>query len=202
MRIPGAAPHLDIKTTNAKIEIHNEPLRLKIEREPARMRVRRTRPKMKVDWAKVRGESGLRVPSAQRKHLQQIYRQMALDGIVRISNENEAVSSNLQGLDNGGPEIVARLAFDSLMQRDIPVVDVGNMPRSMPDVQWEPGTMEIEWDPPKMEMHWEGSMRPEITVTPHTVEVRLINGETIRVAENEARMLEQQGYGKRLDQKV
>lgn len=202
MRIPGATPHLDIKTTNARIEIHNEPLRLKVDREPARMHVRRTRPKMKVDWAKVRSESGLRVPSAQRRYLQQLYRQMALEGVVQVSNEHQRMSSEIHNLAKGGPEIVARIALDSLMQRDIPVVDVANMPRSMPDVQWEQGSLEIEWDPPRMEMHWEGNLRPEITVTPYTVEIRLINGETIRVGESEARMLEQQGYGKRLDEKV
>ena len=51
-------------------------------------------------------------------------------------------------------------------------------------------------------MHWEGEVRPEVSVTPHTVEIRLINGETIRVGEDEARAIERQGYGKRLDKKI
>lgn len=201
MRISSVTPYLDIKTTNAKVEIHNEPLRLKIEREPARMHVRRTRPKMKVNWAKVRAESGLRAPSEQRRHMQQVYRQMAIDGIVRISDEQQRIS-DYQNFPEGGPEVVATVALESVLQRDIPVVDVSSMPRSMPDVEWEVGGVEIVWDPPTMEMHWEGNMRPEISVTPHTVEIRLINGETIRVGENEARMLEQQGFGKRLNEKV
>lgn len=201
LQVSGSRPYFDIKTTNAKVEIHNEPLRLKVEREPARMHVRRTRPKMKVDWDRVRNESGLKTPSAQRRHMQQVYRQKALENIANISGESEQMS-NLQNAVPGGPELVATVALDSVLHQDIPVVDVVNMPRSMPDVEWEEGKLEIEWDPPIMEMHWEGSLRPEITVTPHTVEIRLINGETIRVGENEARMLEQRGYGKRLDEKI
>ena len=56
--------------------------------------------------------------------------------------------------------------------------------------------------PATLEMHWEGEVRPEVSVTPHTVEIRLINGETIRVGEDEARAIERQGYGKRLDKKI
>ncbi|MPN45338.1 hypothetical protein SDC9_192905 [bioreactor metagenome] len=69
-------------------------------------------------------------------------------------------------------------------------------------MEWEEGKLEIEWESAKLEMHWEGSIRPQITITPHTVEIRLINGETVRVGENEARTLERQGFGKRLDKKI
>ncbi len=201
MQVFGTEPHLDIKTTNAKIEIHNEPMRLVVEREPARMRVHRSYPKMKVNWAKVRSESGLRSPSAQRRYMQQLYRQMALDGIARTSEEYEQIS-DIQDIPSGGPNIVATVALDAVLEKDIPVVDVANMPRTMPDVEWEEGKLDIEWESAKMEMRWEGSMRPEITVTPHTVEIRLVNGETIRVGENEARTLEREGRGKRLDKKI
>lgn len=201
MRVVASLPYFDIKTTNAKVEIRNDPLRLKVEREPARMHVHRTRPKMKVNWTKVRNESGLRSTSAQRKHMQQMYRRMALDGISQMANEYDQISS-IQNIPPGGPEIVATVALDSILHIDIPVVDVANMPRSMPDVEWERGELEIEWESARLEMRWEGSIRPEISVTPHTVEIRLINGETIRVGENEARTLERQGQGKRLDKKI
>ena len=97
---------------------------------------------------------------------------------------------------------MATVSLNSVMQQDIPVVDVASMPSSSPEVEWEPGSIEIEWVPATLEMHWEGEVRPEVSVTPHTVEIRLINGETIRVGEDEARAIERQGYGKRLDKKI
>lgn len=165
------------------------------------MHVRRTRPKMKVNWERVRSESGLRSFSAQRRHMKQIYRQKAMENIAHISWQNEQIS-NVQNAVPGGPELVATVALDTVLKSELPVVDVANMPRSMPEVEWEEGKLEIEWDPPVLEMHWEGNLRPEITVTPHTVEIRLINGKIIRVGENEAGMLERRGYGKRLDKKI
>lgn len=201
MKVSNPMPYFDIHTTNAQIHVKSEPLRLKVESEPARMRVRRTRPKMKVNWKKVQEQCGLKSPAAQRRYMQRMYRQKALDGISRVGSEYDKIG-DMQNYAADGPEIVATVALDTVMKQDVPVVDVASMPSSMPEVEWEPGELEIEWEPAKLEMHWEGSIRPEITITPHTVEIRLINGETIRVGENEARDLERQGYGKRLDKKI
>ena len=165
------------------------------------MRVHHTRPKMKVNWKKVQAQCGLRSPAAQRRHTQQMYRQKALDGISKVGSQYDQIG-DIQNHVPGGPEIVATVALNTVLQEDIPVVDVASMPATMPDVEWEPGELEIEWEPAKLEMHWEGDIRPKFTVTPHTVEIRLINGETIRVGENEARNLERQGFGKRLDKEI
>ena len=202
MRVRNPLPQFDIHTTRAQLQIKSPKLELKVDREPARMQVHRTRPRMKVNWAKVRAQSGLRGLSAERQHRAQIYRQKALAGISRTVNEYDQISAGFQNYAKGGPEIVATVSLNSVMQQDITVVDVASMPSSSPEVEWEPGSIEIEWVPATLEMHWEGEVRPEVSVTPHTVEIRLINGETIRVGEDEARAIERQGYGKRLDKKI
>jgi len=201
MRVSSPMPQLDIKSTRATLQIKTDPLRLKVESRPAKMHVRRTRPRMKVNWKKVRSECGLRMPSAQRRYLMQKYRRIMLQGIQQSNQMNQQIS-DIQNHVAGGPELVASVTLQQLMQQDIPVVDIASMPQSSPEIEWEPGSIEIEWEPASLEMHWEGSIRPEISVTPHTVEIRLINGETIRVAENEAASLERRGYGKRIDQSV
>jgi len=202
MRVKNPLPHLDIQSTTAQLNIKSNRRKLVVNSEPARMRVHRTRPRMKVNWAKVRAQSGLRGLSAERRHRAQIYRQMALDGVSRSVSEANQISDGFMNYAKGGGEIVATVNFHHVMQHDIPVVDVASMPASSPEIEWEQGTMEIEWEPAKLEMSWEGDFRPEVSVTPHTVEIRLISGETIRVGEDEARAIERQGYGRRLDKSV
>jgi len=201
MKIRNPQPYFDIQSTRAQIQIKSDPVRLKIRSRRAQMRVHRVRPKMKVNWQQVRAQSGLRSPSAQRKYMQQKYRNMALNSISQIGSQYDQIG-DIQNTIPGGPEIVARVAFNHMLQQDIPVVDIASMPSSMPEIEWENGDIEIEWEPAQLEMEWEGSVRPEISFTPHTVEIRLISGETIRVSENEAKNIERQGYGKKIDKEV
>ena len=201
MRVTNPMPQFDIKSTRAQIQIKTDPLRLKVERTPPRMKVHRVRPKMKVNWAKVRSQCGLRTPEAMRRHLQQKYRQMAIANVQKINAQAQQFSA-IENATPGAGDIVAKVSLNNLLQQDIPVIDVASMPSSSPEIDWEPGSLEIEWEMGKLEMSWEGSIKPEISVTPHTVEIRLIDGTTIRVGENEAESIERQGYGKRLDKSI
>ncbi len=201
MRVSNPMPQFDIKTTNAVMKIKSQRLQMKVEKTPAKMTVRRTRPKMRVNWKKVFSESGRRSPDALRRYMQQRYRQMALQGIQETGSEYYQYSE-LQNHPSGGPNVVATVTLHNVLRSNMPVADVANMPASSPEVEWDMGSMEIEWEPAKLEITWEGEFRPKLEVTPHTVEIRLINGETIRVAENEAESLERQGYGRRLDKRV
>lgn len=201
MRINNPQPYLDIHTTNAVIHIEKEPVRLKVESQRAQMHVTRTRPNFKVNWKKLRAESGVRSPEAQRQYIKQRSQRMLHRNTQNAVSDLQQMG-NIQNSGAGSPEIVASVTFNRTMTQNIPEVNVGSMPSSLAQIDWDPGSLEIEWDPHRIEMSWEGDMRPRITVTPHTVEIRLINGKTIRVGENEAKAIEMQGYGKRMDTEV
>lgn len=195
-------PMLDIKSTRAVVEIHREPLRLKVDSQPARMRVKRTRATFKVNNMKqLRAESGLRSPDLQRRHMQQRSQAKLYEGIQSI-NSNAQRLTNIQDHQGAEPELVATVTLQNTLQQNIPVLDVGSMPRSLPKLDWDTGSLEIEWDPHRIEMSWEGDMRPQITVTPHSVEIKLIDGRTVHVRESEAKSIESQGYGKRVNENI
>ncbi len=112
------------------------------------------------------------------------------------------MSPSLEFLAHRRQELVSNAVRRRHRTRNRVNLNVTPMPKSVGNISWEPGSMEIEWDPHRLEMSWEGSARPEITVTPYSVEIRLINGETVRVGENEAKAIEMQGYGKRVDKEI
>ena len=115
MKIRNPQPYLDIQSTRAQLNIKSERMQLQVKSQRAVMRVRRTRPKMKVNWKAVRAQSGLKSPSYQRKHMQQKYRAMALEGISQIGSQYREMS-NIQNTYPGGPEIVATVALNHALQ--------------------------------------------------------------------------------------
>lgn len=201
MRVRNPLPYVDINTTNAVVEIRNHPVRLKVESEPAQMRVKRTAPTFKVNWKALRAQSGQRSPDYQRRHMQGQYQQQFYQGVRNMVGDTERMGA-LHEHKKGGPEIVASVAHRRMSAKHKRNYNMEMLPKDMPKIEWQPGSVEIEWDPYRLEMSWEGDIYPEISVTPHTVEIRLINGETVRVGENEAKSIEMRGFGRRIDQEV
>lgn len=203
MRIRSPLPSLEIHTTPASMEIRNHPVRLKIRSEPARMQVSRTRPQFRVNWEKMRRNTGARSRTYQQRYEQQVARQQLKESIANANSTLEMLSiAETAGLPSaqslvGGANMTQAAKQNDLSQPTLSVVDAG-----MPEIEWENGNLEIGWVPHSLEMSWEGNFKPEITVTPHSVEIRLISGETIRVQENEARAIEMRGEGKKVDTNV
>lgn len=202
MRIRSSLPSLEIHTTPAAIEIRNHPVRLKIRSEPARIQVTRTRPQFRVNWDKMRSNTGTRSRTYQQRYEQQLARQQLKESIANANASLEMLSAAEMGSigvgSMGGGSNMSQISKQNdVSQPTLSVVDAG-----MPEIEWENGDLEIGWVPHSLKMSWEGNFKPEITVTPHSVEIRLINGETIRVQENEARAIEMRGEGKKVDTNV
>lgn len=198
-----AIPRLDIHSTRAQLQITRQPMRLTVERTSPRMKVHRTRPKFKIANSKqLLGEQvGRRPPNAQRQEMMRRAQMAMMHGISKVNAQADAMA-NYQAYGSGGPSVVAQVQLNSILNQPTNIIDVANVPQSQPEVEWDTGAMEIEWDMGDLEMNWEGGGRPSIEVTPHSVEIRLISGEIIRVGEQEAKSIEKQGYGKRIDKEV
>ncbi len=196
-----SVPRLDIHSTRAVLEIQREPMRLVVRRTSPRMNVTRTHTRFRIaNSQQLLGEQvGRRGPDAQRRRMIQRNRQAMMDGIQRTNSEAEQYSNYYRA---GDSNIVAQVSLSNMIQDSVPVYDTVSIPAPLPEVEWDMGDMEIDWDMGELEMEWEGDPMPQISVTPHSVEIRLVSGEVIRVAEQEAEQIEREGYGKRLDKKV
>lgn len=197
-----AIPRLDIHSTRAQLQITREPMRLRVERTAPRMKVHRTHAKFRIANTKqLLGEQvGRRPPNAQRREMMRKAQLAMMHGIQKINAQSDAMM-NYQ-VYGDSPSVVAQVQLNSILNQPTNIIDVANVPQSQPEVEWDTGAVEIEWDMGELEMNWEGGGKPTIEVTPHTVEIRLVSGEIIRVGEQEAKSIEKQGYGKRIDKEV
>lgn len=197
MRIPGSMAHLDIHSTRAMIHIENSPMRLVVDSSPAQMKVSRRPPKFNVDWGRFRDASGLRTPGTQAKYQAQQSTLKMQEGVDNMVYDYESIGM-IENAGEGMPNTVGVTALNRALEEDKVEVNVASIPSEPLQADWTPGEMEITWVPHKLEMSWEGDVKPKITVTPHSVEIRLVNGETVRVKENASAG----GQGKSVDRKI
>lgn len=198
-----AIPRIDVHSTRAVIEIHREPMRLRVQRTAPRMKVTHTRPKFKIANSRqlLGTQVGRRGPDAQRQKMIQQARAAMTQGIQKANDKGERLS-NWQNIGSS-PNVVAQLTLSNMINEgSTPIYDTAPIPSPLPEMEWDMGDVSIDWEQGDLEMEWEGDPMPEISVTPHSVEIRLISGEVIRVGEQEAESIERQGYGKRLDKEV
>lgn len=199
LSISSTRPAIDISTTRAQMQIKNTVRRhFTAKRTPPQMKVERTSPKMKVNWKQVWANRGLRSPDHQRKYTVQKGYQEVQDYIQKTSQDGEFMAA-LQDYYGQDVNRVGQLAYRDMMQSDIPELNVAP-PTPMPDVEWEEGSMHIEWIPGDLEIVWEEDFRPQITVTPHSVEIRLRGRNEVKISVNEDNV--SGGSGAKVDRQI
>ncbi len=162
---------LEGTSTRAVMQIRNKMRRSKVTTTPPKMTVEREKPQMNVNWDKVWSESGKKKPAQLMQHTTVQNQQAAVEATI-----NHAADGNYVGGVNkyhgkeGSP--FADLAVQE-MKANIPELGMGTIPKSMPEVDWNQGSMSIEWEMGDVKIEWDKDFMPEFTVTPHSVEIRL-----------------------------
>lgn len=175
---------IDITTTRAQMQIKNTVRRhFTARRTPPQMQVERTSPRMKVNWKQVWANRGVRSPDLQRKHTAQQGYQKVQGYIQKTSQDGEFMAA-LQDYYGQGVNRIGQLAYNDAIKADIPEINVAP-PNPMPEVEWEKGSMSVDWVPGDLEIVWEENFRPQITVTPHSVEIRLRGRNEVKISVNE-----------------
>lgn len=184
MKIPTSMPMLDITTTNAVMEIKSNPVKLKITSEPAKMRTVQETPRFKGNFAQLQSEIGVKNLSGQRQMTKQRAYVKLNEGAQRVNGDAKAISDQLQNQTEESAPIVAQLEYNRVTTPEEVPVNVKSVPSQPLKLDWDNGDISIDWQPAKLEMSWEGDYRPEIRVTPHNVEIRLVDGRTYKVSES------------------
>ena len=183
LNIRTSQPRLDIMTTNARMNITNRIRRFSARRVSPQMKVERQGASFKVDWSQVWAESGRKSPERLRAFLNQQSHGKVSKAINRIVQNG----NHLMRLENyiGTEKLaVAEVAVaDSISE--MPEVNVSSMPTSRPNVQWDPGYVKIEWTTGEMQIEWDNDYMPDITVTPHSVEIRVDGHSEVKLAVDE-----------------
>ncbi|MBD5559261.1 MAG: hypothetical protein HDQ87_02715 [Clostridia bacterium] len=199
LNISTSRPTIDISSTRAQMQIKQTVVRhFSMRRTPPEMSVNRTSPKMKVNWKQVWANRGLRSPDFQNKYQRDQSRQKVYESIQK-RNADAAFLGAVEEYAFTDTNRVGQLAYNDMLSEGIKEINVAP-PNPMPEVEWDTGSLSIEWTRGDLELVWEEDFRPQLTVTPHSVEIRLNGRREVKITVNENGV--STTSGKKVDKKV
>lgn len=199
LNIQTSRPTLNITTTNAQMNISNRIRRFSARRVPPEMKVERQAPSFKVDWRKVWSQSGRKSPEDLQIHMKQQSRQR-VDNYIQTVAQNGDYVLQLKNYVGSKSDPLAEISWQNMISRNQVETNVASMPETMPDVVWDPGYVRIEWTTGEVQIDWDDNFMPEITVSPHSVEIRLEGHKAIKISVNEDNVPKIEG--KKVNKKV
>lgn len=176
---------IGINTTDASMRISSPRMNMRIRTQSPEMSLENAQPpRFTSDRRQVNHESGLSPPSfvardqvAQgRASAQAATRRGAQDGyfLGDLTSPGDRVSR------------LARIRTMEAIHRS-PDINVGLMPRSNPELQWEDGQMRVNWSNHTLIIDWEGDNTAEVHIeSPHSVEVYLRSRPYFRIRVEDA----------------
>ena len=195
LEIVSSKPVMQINTEKAKLSIIHPKPKMRIRSVPARMVINSKKSTFKVNWQKVRNESGLPSPSAQVQQQEQRAKDTVMDIIARTVEEGNQMAMNYTHRNE-----IAEVQKQRAML-NLPEINLGSMPQSSPEVEWDIGTIQIEWSNHELNIDWDmDDYRPKITVDPHSVEIRVHNARDVKITYLDKGDVHERG--KKVDKKV
>lgn len=168
---------IGVNVTPAQMNITMPRMQMTVESQTPQMTVERQMPQFKVNWTKVRSESGLKTPSEVSKDISFEARKAVGDFMTNSADDSNYISS----VDKPGNRIAQVYRRKSLSQ-DRVEVNIGTMPQSLPEVEWTPGSIDVSWSDHQLEVSWEGTCMPEVVIDPpFSIEIYLRDKPYIRI---------------------
>ena len=153
-----------VRSTPAKMHITVPRMEMKITTESPHMEIDKQSPKFKVNRKKINSESGLKSPS----EITTAYRDAGRSGAMKGTKTAVEDGNFLGDLAKRPGDRVAKLshnkAMAAVMKRK--QTNVGLMPKSRPEVEWEKGYMRINWSKHSIVIDWDGEYMPQLTIDP------------------------------------
>ncbi|MGI6152238.1 MAG: DUF6470 family protein [Christensenellaceae bacterium] len=200
LSIQTTRPTLDITSTRAQLNITNKIRRFTSKRTPPQMTVQRQAPSFKVDWSTVWAQSGRRSPEKLQQHMRQVSRQK-VDQAIQRTVKNGDYLGKLNSYIDSKRDPIGELAFDNMLS-DMPELNVASMPESMPDIVWDPGGIKIEWTTGEITIDWDDDYMPDVTVSPHSVEIKLSGRSEVKITVNPDRVEQTRNDGRKINEKI
>ena len=169
---------LGVNSTKAQLKITNRRRQMKVSSETPEVKIESKRPAFKINNKKIRSESGLKSTMELTLNARDDGRTGALRG-TKMAVED----GNFLGETRNPGDRVGMLARKRTMERVGPKqINVGMMPESSPEVDWEKGEMHVSWSKHRIVIDWDGDYMPEVSVEPpHSVEVYLTQAPYVRI---------------------
>ena len=170
---------IGLRNTPARMRISKPQMQMRIKNEVPTMEIDRRAPTFKVNRKKINAESGLKAPDDFTK----TFRDDGKAGALRATRTGVDDGNFLGNVRSPGDR-VARLARNKAMSAVLnkQQTNLGLMPKSPPEVNWEKGHMRVSWSRHSLVIDWEGDYLPKLTLDPpHSVEVYLRTKPYVRI---------------------
>lgn len=199
LNISSSRPVLDITSTKAQLNVTNKFRRFKARRVPPEMTVDRKMPSFKLNWKKVWNESGRKSPEALKQHFNQMSRRKLEQAIQNTVSTGNYLMDIKNYIGNSGNPL-SQIIWQQMMTDASVETNVASMPESSPEITWDPGHIKIEWTTGEIQIEWDDSFMPDVTVTPHSVEIKLSGHKGVKISVDEDKVATT--GGKKVNKKV
>lgn len=150
-----------IEITQAQMKITLPKVEMQLEREMPEMSVEYQNPEFKLNWRKVRSESGLKPPVELSRAYTVRTSNKAVCGISEAAGDVGYISQ----VEKGGNRI-AELTRHKTIKTAQAEINLSSKPQSLPEVEWTPGAVNINWTRGSLNVDWVGNYMPEVVIDP------------------------------------
>ena len=162
---------IGVRKTPAQMHIEQQQMEMSIKTESPKMDIERKNPSFKVNRKKINSESGLKSSQELSKESRDRGKAAALRGAKNAVNDG-----NFLGDVKKPGDRVGRLARNKTMSAILKKkeMNIGLMPKSSPEVEWDKGYMRINWSKHSIVIDWDGEYMPKVTIDPkYSIEIYL-----------------------------
>jgi len=162
---------IGVKVVPAKMQISLPRMQMKITTENPQMEIESKSPSFKINRKKINNESGLKAPSEFTKG----HRDKGMSSALKAAKTAGEDGDFLGDVRIRGSRI-AKLSRSKSMASATrkQKLDIGLMPHSSPEVEWDKGYMRINWSKHSIVVDWDGEYLPQLKVDPkYSIEIYL-----------------------------
>ena len=153
-----------VRSTPAKMHITLPQMEMQIKTESPHMEIERKAPTFKVNWKKVRSESGLKSPSEITTAYRDAGRAGAHKGAKTAVEDGNFLGDAAKKPGDRVAKLAHNKAMAAVMKRK--QSNIGLMPKNRPEVEWDKGYMRINWSKHSIVIDWDGEFMPQLTIDP------------------------------------
>ena len=175
---------IGVHRTPAQMHIERQQMEMKITTEQPHMDIERKNPTFKVNRKKINSESGLKPPDVLSKEIRENGKEMAQRGMKTAVEDGNFLGDVKKPGDRVGM-LARQKAMNAILKKK--EMNIGLMPKSIPEIEWDRGYMRINWSKHSIVIDWDGDYMPVVTIDPkHSIEIYLRTEPYFRITVNEA----------------
>ena len=174
---------IGVRKTPAQMHIEQQQMEMKIKTESPQMNIERRNPSFKVNRKKINSESGLKPTSELTKDYRDKGKTEALRGAKTAVEDGNFLGDVRKPGDRVGKLARTKTMSAILKKKEM---NIGLMPKSSPEVEWDKGYMRINWSKHSIVIDWDGEYMPKVTIDPkYSIEIYLRTEPYFRILVND-----------------